>query len=192
MVFSNVEKRRRHYDERSQRVENSFQDAHLLVHPGYSELNFNDNPEDSIFKWLNDTRGLHRTDYDSRQVYNSYKSGIQEVLMETESPVVLLYNQGSLDRYREFLGAEIDYPIDDVDLIIESDPDRGFIPESGIEQFADLLEEMDNDGRIYVHGEQNGICTDDSKESLDEVIRILDKDITVEEGEVFPSRPLSV
>lgn len=197
MVFSNVEERRkRHYrkssSNRSLENSESFEEAHLLVHPGYSELNFNDHPEDSIFKWLNETRGARRTDYDSRQVYEGYKNGIQDLLVENQSPVILLYNQGSLDRYTEFFETSIDYPFDKIDLLIDSEPDRGFITDSGIEEFASFLEKIENHGTVYIHGEQNGICPDDSEESLDKVKEILDKDITVEKGRLFPSSPLSI
>lgn len=197
MVFSNVEERRNRYSNQlnspvGPETSDQFQEAHLIVHPGYSELNFNDNPEDSIFKWLDDTRGSHRTDYNSREVYESYKSGLEDLLIETQSPVILLYNQGSLDRYKEFFETNIDYPVDEIDLIIDSEPDRGFITDSSIQKFANYLEKMKEQGTIYIHGEQNGICPDDSSESLDRVREILDNELTVEKGMLFPNRPLSI
>lgn len=86
----------------------------------------------------------------------------------------------------------IDYPVDEIDLLIDSEPDRGFITDSSIQKFANYLEKMNKKGTIYIHGEQNGICPDDSSESLDRIREILDNELTVEKGMLFPNRPLSI
>lgn len=193
MVFHHVQQQvNRQYQEldNSGDLESSetYQEAHIVVHPGFSQLNVDTTRENHLFEWL-DQRS-YNPNYSSVQEYERFKSGLQDTLNDTTDPILVLYDEGQLDQYQGFLEDDIRYDTDNVDSFIETEPDSGYVNQDEIPDIVETLNQVDDGATIRVHGEQNGKCTDDSIESLGQVEELLDQELTTEKGKTFPAQPL--
>ena len=170
----------------------TYDELHLVVHPGFSQLNVDTAAqEDTIFGWLNEVRAPYDPAYNSLQEYERYKSGLQSLLDQTQSPVLVLYDEGCLEDYQDFIEDDIRYEPDEVEGFIATEQDSGYIQSSELPFLVETLEDLEEGATVRVHGEQNGKCTEDCVESLEQVEQVLDQEFVKQKGETFPSRPLS-
>lgn len=173
-------------------VQDTYAEVHLVVHPGFSQLNVGTAAqEDTFFGWLNEVRAPYDPAYNSLQEYESYKSGLQNLLDQTQSPVLILYDEGCLEEYQDFIEDDIRYDPDEVDGFIATEQDCGYIQSSELPLLVETLENLEEGATLRIHGEQNGKCTEDCIESLEQVEQVLDQEFVKQKGETFPSRPLS-
>lgn len=193
MVFSHVQQQvDRQYQGpcNSEQLESEevYQEAHIIVHPGFSQLNVDTTGENHLFEWL-DQRS-YDPNYSSIQEYEGFKSGLRDILHETTEPILVLYDEGQLDQYQDFLEDDIRYEASNVDIFIETEPDSGYIREDEIPVMAEILDSLDSKATIRFHGEQNGKCIDDSIDSLRHVEDLLEQELVKEKGKTFPPCPL--
>lgn len=193
MVFSHVQQQvDRQYQglDHSDQLESEeiYQEAHIIVHPGFSQLNVDTTEENHLFEWL-DQRS-YDPNYSSIREYEGFKSGLQDTLNGTKEPILVLYDEGQLDQYKDFLEDDMRYEANKVDLFIETEPDSGYILEDEIPAVVEILESLEDEATVRFHGEQNGKCTDESIDSLRHVENFLDQELVKEKGKMFPSQPL--
>lgn len=157
----------------------------VVVHPGFSMINYED--ENSVFDWLDETRIGVDSDFSSQDSYNIYLSELGEKIRKTENPIIFLYDKDQLDQYQDFLEERIGINTDrENNYFIETDPESGYIDTIEIWETAGIIDQLDENVNVTIHGEQNGKCTEDSMESLKQIGEALNRNDSFEYGEVFP------
>ncbi|MFQ3275391.1 MAG: hypothetical protein ACI9LV_000576 [Candidatus Nanohaloarchaea archaeon] len=190
MVFSQVKKQLEQQNYRGQEgskepSSSSYSELDIVVHPGFSMINYED--EDSVFDWLDKTRFGVNSDFSSRDSYEEYLSSLGEELRKTENPVVFLYDDSQIDQYQEFVEEKIGIQTDsDHTYFLQTELDSGHIEAVEEWELSGLIHQLEENGEVNIHGEQNGRCTDESLESLKQVGEALNKDSSFRYGEVFP------
>jgi hypothetical protein len=190
MVFSQVKQQldQQNYGYQTSKADTStgqHDELDVVVHPGFSMINYDE--DESIFDWLDQTRFGVNSDFSSQDSYELYLSDLGENLQQTENPVIFLYDEGQLDQYQKFLEERIGIDIDgNNNHFIETDPKSGYIDTIELWATIGLIDQLDENVEITIHGEQNGKCTEDSMESLQEVEEVLNRNDSFKYGEVFP------
>lgn len=188
MVFSHVEQQidQQYAEPRSSedRVSDKYEEIDIVVHPGFSMMN--EDYESSVFDWLDETRFGRDSGFTSRDSYQNYLSDLGQLLHESENPTVFLYDENQLGKYRDFIEDKLQPENQHENYFIQTESDSGYIETVEMWEIAGLMDRIEENGTINIHGEQNGRCTDDCIESLEQVSNVLETNTSFEQGTVFP------
>lgn len=156
-------------------VSGEYNEAVFAVHPGFCIEN------DSY------TAVQDLTPEDYSQYTQEFHRGLEESFSK-DKHVNVVYRSGELQEASSYLGDKSCQ----VDNFIESSYGSGFITSlDGQISFADALKRLNDEGRVEIMGEMNGLCVRQFRDLLEEVERNVENDFEVVTGNLFPERPVS-